>query len=95
LNHVQAPGGQAERAAAGRDQGAAGQGEEEKPRRRRGRKPDTDPKDDQRVADAWASGRHKSHEELANALGRKERDVKLALDRARWRRRSQKQRRSK
>jgi hypothetical protein len=74
-------------AGAGHDQGGAGQGEGKRPPRRRGRKPDTNPKEDQRVADAWASGQYKTYEELANALGRKERDVKLALDRVRWRER--------
>jgi hypothetical protein len=80
-----------------RDQERAWQGEGEKPRRR-GRKPDTDPRADQRIAEAWATGQHKTYAQLAEAKGITEREVKLALDRTRWRQRSSKggrQRRSK
>jgi hypothetical protein len=58
------------------------------PRPPRGRKPDTDPKDDQRIADAWGSKQYKTYDELAKELGMDVRDVKHALDRVRWRRRS-------
>jgi hypothetical protein len=69
---------------ADRDQRGAWHGEGDSPKRPRGRKPDTNPKDDQRIADAWASKQHKTYQELAKRLGRQPRDVKLALDRVRW-----------
>ena len=50
-----------------------------------GRKRDTDPKADKKIAEAWQTGRYKTHAELGKELGKSERDVKLALDRHRKR----------
>jgi hypothetical protein len=60
-------------------------GEGEKPNAKRGRKPDTDPMVDKRVADAWGTGRYKTYEECGNALGMTKKDVKRAIDRDRHR----------
>ena len=62
---------------------AEGAGGSDGRQKRRGRKPDTDPKADKRVWDAWQSGEHKDHEQLAVALGMTRREAKLALDRYR------------
>jgi hypothetical protein len=56
-----------------------------KPKRRRGRKPDTDAKKDQRVAEAWQSGQYKTHEQCGQAIGMTRKQVKHALDRHRKR----------
>jgi hypothetical protein len=67
------------------DPGGAGQAEGDKTKRRRGRKPDTDPKADKRVADAWGTGNFKTHEECGRALELTKKQVKDALDRHRKR----------
>src|SRR5262249_24720398 len=36
---------------------------------RPGRKPDTDPKGDKRIADAWRTGKHRTYAECAQCLG--------------------------
>ena len=56
-----------------------------RPSAKRGRKVDTDPKEDKRIADAWASGLHDSFADLERILGLKEGDAKLAMDRHRKR----------
>jgi hypothetical protein len=49
-----------------------------------GRKPDTDPKADKRIVDAWKTGRYKTYEQLAKALGgMTKKQVKRAIDRHR------------
>lgn len=52
---------------------------------RRGRPVDTDPQADQRIDDAWKSGRYNDYEELARALDLQRRQVELAIDRHRKR----------
>jgi hypothetical protein len=61
------------------------QGEREKPKGRRGRKPDTDPKADKRVADAWRSGQYPTYADCGKALGKSAKEIKKALDRERHR----------
>jgi hypothetical protein len=56
-----------------------------KPRKRRGRKPDTDPKYDKQVSDAWQTRRYRRYEDLAKELGTTKNEVKWALDRYRHR----------
>jgi len=55
-------------------------------RQKRGRPADTDQKQDRRIVDAWKSGEYKSYEDLARALGLARRDVELACERERKRR---------
>ncbi len=57
----------------------------QKRKSRRGRKMVSDPKEDARIAEAWASGSYEKHADLAQGLGLPERDVKRALDRDRKR----------
>lgn len=71
-----------------REHGKVVDGQGSKGKRPRGRKPDTDAKADQRVADAWRSGRYRTLADLARELKVTGRDVELALDRVRWRERS-------
>jgi hypothetical protein len=76
------------------DQGGTRQGEGKKQKRGRGRKPDTDPKADKRVWDAWESGEHEDLTALGNAFHMTKLEVRRALDRhrkrlAKRRRRSQ------
>jgi len=52
---------------------------------KRGRPVDTDLKADERIMEAWSTGGYNTCEQLAKALGKKKRDVKLALDRHRKR----------
>ena len=52
---------------------------------RRGRKPDTDPKEDKKIADAWESRVYRTYAECESALNLKKGDVKRALDRHRKR----------
>jgi hypothetical protein len=85
LKHYQAMAKSGEGAGAGRGQAGLGQPEGGRERRRPGRRTDTDPRDDQRIADAWQSGQHKTYAELASALGRSEREVERAIDRHRHR----------
>lgn len=47
-------------------------------------------KDDQQVANSWATDGYKRHEELATALNKTVEEVRLALDRVRKRKRKQK-----
>jgi hypothetical protein len=54
-------------------------------RKRIGRPPDTDRVADRRISEAWKTGRHKSLEGLANAMGVDKRAVELAIDRERKR----------
>jgi hypothetical protein len=56
-----------------------------RPKRPGGRPSDTDPKEDRRVAEAWRTGQYATYEQLANAIGKERRDVKLAIDRDRKR----------
>jgi hypothetical protein len=77
--------GQAERAGAPRDQAGAGQGGGAKPKGKRGRKSDTDPKADQRVADAWRTRQYRTYSECGRALGITCKQVKEAIDRCRHR----------
>ena len=58
------------------------------PPRKRGRHPDKtiDPKQDQRIMDAWLSRRWRTYEELANELHLTKRQVELAIDREEKRR---------
>jgi len=51
----------------------------------RGRKPDTNAKEDKRIADAWATGRYKRFQELADQLSKPKLAVKQAIDRNRHR----------
>lgn len=55
----------------------------------RGRRVDSDPKDDERISNAWNTGNYRTYDELARALDAtgeiKGRDVKLAIDRHRKR----------
>ncbi len=55
------------------------------PRKKPGRKPDTDPKKDKQIADAWKTGQYKTYEDCAEELGKTQREVKLAIDRDRKR----------
>ena len=55
---------------------------------RRGRKPDTDADQDRRMAEAWETGVYKNKAALGLAFNKTERDVILALDRDRKRRRT-------
>ena len=52
---------------------------------KRGRKHESDPKEDNRIYDAWSTGEHKYYEEAARALAMKKLDVKRAIDRHRKR----------
>jgi hypothetical protein len=55
----------------------------------RGRPVDTDPTEDRRIADAWATGSYRTYEECARKLGLGDRGkhiVEAALDRERKRR---------
>jgi len=72
--------------AADRDQSGARQGEGGKGERPRGRKSDTDPKADKRVADAMRVGHYRTYAECAKALGMTPREVERAIDRDRKRR---------
>ncbi len=54
-------------------------------RPRRGRPADTDPRADNRIAEAWQSGRHATHDGLAAALGTTKTAIRQALDRHRKR----------
>jgi hypothetical protein len=64
--------------------GAAGAGKA--PTGRRGRPADRDAAEDQRIADAWATGHYRDYAELARHFQRTERQVKLAIDAHRKRR---------
>lgn len=59
--------------------------------KKRGRKLDTDPKADERIADAWETGQHKDYEALAAAIGKRKHEVKCAIDRVRQRKKAKKQ----
>ena len=54
--------------------------------RRRGRQPDTDVNQDKRIFNAWDTGSYSTYEQLANEMKITERDVRLAIDRERHRR---------
>lgn len=56
-----------------------------KSRARRGRKPDTDPKADARIAEAWATGQYRTFADLERELKLPSRGAKLAIDRHRKR----------
>ena len=51
------------------------------PKRKRGRRPDTDANQDRRIYEAWKSGTHSKFADLAIVLGRSEREVRLDVDR--------------
>ena len=55
-------------------------------KKKRGRPTDTDHAADRRIYDAWKTGQHLTKEDLARALNRPIREIKLALDRERKRR---------
>lgn len=54
-----------------------------KPKGRRGRTQQGDPKQDQRIYDAWKSGAHSTFRDLARTLGVSEQEARLAHDRVR------------
>ncbi len=56
--------------------------------KRGGRKPVYDPEEDARIAQAWHTGEHKTHTDLAKAKGVATHQVKQALDRHRKRRKN-------
>lgn len=62
-----------------------GDGEHGKRRSSRGRKPDTDAKQDKRIWDAWHTGRYQEYAELARELRLRPREVERAIDRHRKR----------
>jgi hypothetical protein len=71
-----------------RSNGAPGQEAATTPKRkRRGRKPNTDPKADKQVADAWNSGGYADYAHLGRDIGMSKDDVRRALDRDRHRNR--------
>lgn len=53
--------------------------------KRGGRKQETDPKQDRRIAEAWQTGRYARYEDLAKEEKTTKREVKLAIDRHRHR----------
>lgn len=55
--------------------------------KRAGRKPDTDPEEDKRIAEAWASGCYRNYADLDRERGLKPGDGKRAVDRHRKRNR--------
>ena len=55
------------------------------PKRKRGRKLDTDLKEEKRIADAWQNGQYKTFEECGRALGKTKREIHLAIDNHRHR----------
>jgi hypothetical protein len=69
---------------AARDEGGPA-AEEARPKRKRGRKPDTDQKKDERLWDAWRSGEYKTLTELGKEFRMTKREVERALDRHRKR----------
>jgi hypothetical protein len=77
--------GQGEVAGASRNQAGTGQPAGDKGKRRRGRKPDTDPKADKRIADAWGTQHYRTYADCARELGNSAKEVKAALDRHRKR----------
>ena len=56
-----------------------------RPKPKRGRRPDTDPKEDARIVQAWKNGPYKTHADLAGALKLSKLDVTRAIDRNRKR----------
>ncbi len=56
-----------------------------KPRAKRGRKPDTDPKEDKRIAEAWATGQYRTFADLERELELDKGEGKRAVDRHRKR----------
>jgi hypothetical protein len=54
-------------------------------KKRRGRKPHTDPKEDKRIAEAWATKQYKTHEDLGREFGKTRCEIYRALDRHRKR----------
>lgn len=58
--------------------------------KRGGRRLKYDPKDDQKIAEAWMTKEHRTFKDLAMALGRKPKEVKLAFERHRKRLRRKK-----
>jgi hypothetical protein len=73
---------------AGAKQGDQAEGTGRRRRKRRGRPSDTDPKADKRIYDAWQTRQYKNYAELAVALSLSEREVELAVDRVRKRRKN-------
>jgi hypothetical protein len=80
------------RAGAAGDQSDAAHRKGAKQKGQRGRKLDTDPKADKRVADAWTTGQYKTYRECAAALGMPEKKVRAAIDRHRHRTRNSRRR---
>ncbi len=52
---------------------------------KRGRKPDTDPKEDKRIAEAWATGQYRTFADLERELELDKGEGKRAVDRHRKR----------
>jgi len=69
----------------GEGNGKAGNTTKKTAKQKRGRKIETDPKADKRIADAWATRRYKTYAELGQELKIAEREVYLALERHRAR----------
>jgi len=65
-----------------------------KGKRRRGRKSDTDPKADKRVADAWGTRQYPTYEDCGRELGMTAKEVKAAIDRHRRRSAGKRRRRT-
>jgi hypothetical protein len=57
-------------------------------KKKRGRRPDTDPKADKRIAEAWATGQYKKFKDLDTAMKLGKGQAKLAVDRHRHRQRN-------
>jgi hypothetical protein len=66
------------------DKGREGQGGSSK-KGRSGRRPDTDPREDKRLADAWGTGQYQTYDQCGQALGTTGQEVKKAVDRHRHR----------
>ncbi len=69
----------------GNDVGIPGGTETRKPRTKRGRKPDTDPKEDKRITEAWAAGQYRTFADLERELKLEQGEGKRAVDRHRKR----------
>jgi hypothetical protein len=61
-----------------------GQGTDVKPKRR-GRRPDTDPKKDEHIASAWKAGHHKTYADLGREMHLTAKQIEEAIDRNRKR----------
>jgi hypothetical protein len=68
-----------------RDRDKAPRGNRKEPGKKRGPKLKYDPKDDERINDAWSTGRYNNYDDLARERGKDERrsDIEKAIDRHR------------